>query len=397
MSTKKLAPQLSRRVVLISASGMALGQFGCGEGAAELLVDGAVPLSPYPLDTDGDDEMSQAAPPVFFSKLYDSLLLYANCVVQPGSGVGPNVAGLMNPHGLPMELLEVRWRLYPNNTVGNQFARLTGMGIGVKMDIGDIPLVDADVPMNAFGNSRDDADLTSDNTAIYPNPNDTSVTANPYSYRWRLKHPLFVPPGCVVTPVYSHLGQNHFPVTVDTVYIARTLPTSFQPPAAVRVPWAGSYNSISFDNFASQAAGRDFSSELDIVNPFRQPLELSRLTGRASAVFNGSTVPVNFEDFTDHRFKLCKLRIRSRSGDEIARTKTPFNGLFPYTWRAWDIPGGWVMPPQEFYKVQLTVDQAIATAPSDAQLGTVQFSVAAIGYRQLPLQTFLTAARGGQS
>jgi hypothetical protein len=335
--------------------------------------------------------------PVFYSKLYDPLLLYGQAVVQPGGGASPNVAGLMNPHGLPMELLEIRWRIYPNNTAAGLFERLTGMGIGVKLDMGDIPLVDADVPVNAFGTSRDDSDTTNnDLAAIFPNPEVNTVFAYPNTYKWRLKYPLYVPPGCVVTPVYSHLGQNHFPVTVDTMYIARTMPLSHTAPTQFWVPWAGSYNSISFDNLASNPAARDFSSELDIVNPFRQPLEIARLTGRASAVFNGTAgVPLNTEDQTDHRFRLAKVRMRSRSGDELARTPTPFNGLFPYTWRAWDVPAGWTMRPGEFYKVQFTVDATDATAPANEQLGAVQFAVTGIGYRKLPQNVFLAAARGG--
>lgn len=399
MKKTLLASRLSRRVVLKVASAVVLGS-GCGEGAAELLVDGTDPIGdphlPYPLDTDGDDEMSQ---PVFFSKLYDPLLLYAQAIVQPGSGVGPNVAGLANPHGLPMKLLEVRWRIYPNNTSGNNFATLTGMGIGVKLDMGNIPLVDADVPLNGFGTSRDDDDsLFFSATEIYPNPDDPTVTTNPNAYRWRLKYPLYVPPGCVVTPVYSHLGQNPFPVTVDTIYVARTLPMSHAPSAAMWAPWVGSYNSISFDNLASQPAGRDFSSELDIVNPFRQPLEIARLTGRAASVIAGAGgIQSVLEDFEDHRFVLGKVRIRARSGDELARTPTPFNGLWPFTWRAWDIPGGWMMRPGEFYKVQLTVDETEATAPIDPFLGTVQYAVTGIGYRKLPLRVFLDAAKGGST
>lgn len=342
--------------------------------------------------------MSAPLPSGYANKLYDPLFMYAQAVVSPGAGAGANTPALMNPHELPMEVLAVHWRLYPNNTSANTFARLTGMAIGVKMDLGDIPVVDANVPLNAFGTSRDDADLTSDNTAIFPDPNAPTVTANPYSYRWRLKYPLYIPPGCVLTPLYSHLGQNHFPVTVDTIFVCRVLPADYVPPAQVWAPWAGSYNSISFDNLASQPSGQDFSNELDIVNPFKQPLELARLTGRVSSVFSGTAnVPVNFEDFTDHRAVLGKVRIRSRSGDEIARNLTPFNGLFPYTWRVWDIPGGWVMSPGEYYKVQLKVDATLATAPGSTQLGSCQYAVTGIGYRQLDRKVFTTAAMGGEA
>lgn len=400
-----LAQQLSRRLVLKATGGLVALAVGCGEEAVPL-VEPDEP--PYPLDTEGDDEMPAPAAVVTsknFNKVYDPLLLYSQIKVMPGAGSGPNVAALVNPHGLPMELLEVMFTIYPNPEATSPnplrtFSFLTGMSVGVKMDLGNIPVVDADVPVNAFGTSRDDADIAAfGGVSIYPDPTDTDIIATPFTYRWRLKFPLFIPPGAVLTPVFTHLGQNQFPVTVQMIYNCRTLPVGYTPPAEMFAPWVGSYNSVSFDNMASEPAGRDFSSELDIINPFQQPLSLARLTGRVSAVFNESSTSANeqqnVEDISDHRFRIGKLRIRSRSGDEVARSPTVFNGLFPSTWRAWDIPNGWTLRPGEFYKVQLTVDQTSATAPAAYEMGSIQYAVSAVGYRKLPRQTYLAAAMGG--
>lgn len=340
--------------------------------------------------------MSQAAPTPYYNKLYDPLLLFAQCVVSPQSGGAPNTAGLMNPHGLPMEVLEVRWRIFPNNSVTDQFLTLTGMSIAVKMDMGDIPMVDAEVPLTSFGTLRDTADRAAPDRVLTTPVLDNGVLATAFSYRWRLKHPAYVPPGCVITPVYSHLGQNQFPVTVQTLYICRTLPLNYVPPQSLRAPWVGSYNSVSFDNLASQLAARDFSSELDILNPFRQPLELSRLAGSCSGVFGEANAQFNTETQNYFRYQLGKVRIRARAGDEVARSPTPFNGLFPFGWRAWDIPPGWMLQSGEFYKVQLSVAATSATAPADDFLGSIQYSIAATGFRQLPLDVYLAAA-GGES
>lgn len=338
--------------------------------------------------------MSQPAPTPYYNKLYDPLVLYASCVVSPQSGGAPNVVALMNPHGMSMELMEVRWRIYPNNTDINQFLSLTGMGIATKMDMGDIPIVDAEVPLTSFGTSRDIADRPLSDQ-VSPNPEIApTVVANAFTYKWRLKHPLLVPPGCVVTPTYQHLGQNQFPVTVQTLYICRTLPQNYVVPQSLYAPWVGSYNSVSFDNLTSQPAGRDFSSELDIVNPFMQPLALSRIAASCSGVFTANGLGYNVEVSDYFRYQLGKLRIRSRSGDEVARTKTPFNGLFPMGWRAWDVPPGMQLRSGEFWKLNLTVDETSATAPLDTSTGSIQFSVAGTGYRQLPTDVFVAAAKG---
>lgn len=341
--------------------------------------------------------MSAVATPRFFNKLYDPLWLFAQCDVVPNAGGAPNTVALMNPHGMPMELIEARWRIYPNNTDNDIFWSLTGMGVGVKMDLGDIPIVDADVPLTSFGTLRDTADRALPDR-FFPDPRDTDVLTNALSYRWRLKHPLFVPAGGVLTPGFSHLGQNQFPVTVQSLYICRTLPLNYTPPQNFYVPWVGSYNSIAFDNLASQALKTDFSSELDIVNPFRQPLELSRITGSCTGLFNGDgTQQINVETENYFRYQLAKLRIRARGGDEVARSPTPFNGLFPFGWRAWNIPPGWFLRPADFWKLQLSVAATSATAPADGYLGTVQFSVAATGFRQVPAEAYLAAAVGGEA
>ncbi len=391
----KLALQLSRRVLLKTVGGVGL-TLGCGEGAGELLVDGLGPIQdpsfPYPLDTEGDDEMPRGDE---YHQLYDPLFLYARSTVSPGASAGPNVAALVNPHGLPMELLAVRFRLLVNNTASNAFDSITGMGVGVKMDIGDVPLVDAAVPVSAFGSVRDADDLAYGNVIT----TGQGASSIPQTYTWRLRHPLYVPPGGVVTPVFTHLGQNHFPVIVDMLYICRSLPLNYVPPQQVRVPWVGSYNSVSFDNLADQSATQDLSSELDIVNPFRQPLELSRMVGLVSAVVAGASgggaSGLNVECAMAHRFKYGTLRMRSRSGDEVVGKKTVFNGLFPYGWRAWDIPPGWALAPGEFYKAQLSISATSATAPDSAQLGSIQYSIAATGFRALPLKVYEAAVRGG--
>lgn len=323
----------------------------------------------------------------------DPIILYGQAVVSPSSGGAPNTDALSNPDDLDMELLEVRWRIYPSPTDAASAAGLgqvvEGLAIGVKMDLGAIPVVDSDVPVAAFGNARDIDDSPTSNTlsyGIYPDPTDVNAQAIPFSYRWRLKYPLFIPGGAVLTPVYANLGQVQFPVFIDTVYVCRQRPSGQRRSDTIKAPWVGSYNSAPFDNVGAQAGGQDFSSESDLFNPFSVPLEITRLSGSCAEVLQTGSV---IEHFGAHRFLLGNLRARSKRGGELARLATPFNTLFPIEWRVWDIPGRWHMMPGEYYKLQLNVSPVVGTP---LPVGSIQYMVSAVGFRDIPLQDFMTAA-----
>jgi len=322
----------------------------------------------------------------------DPIILYGQTSVTPGSGSAPNTDALSNPDNLDMELLEVRWRIYANPTPTKLVSSLVaGMAIGVKFDLGSLAVVDADVPLSSFGTARDIDEPGFGTNLIYPDPTNVNITTTPYSYRWRLKYPLLIPGGAVLTPVYSHLSQTPFPVTIDTMYLCRQRPPGQRRPDKVKVPWVGSYNSTPFDNLAGQAAGQDFSSESDLYNPFDVPLEVSRLAGSCVLVETILGVTQVIEWNGEHRFQLGQLRARSKRGNELARASTPFNTLFPIEWRVWDIPQGWHLMPGEYYKTQLNV-AAVSYTPATNQTGSVQFMVAMTGFREVPVADFVSAA-----
>jgi hypothetical protein len=265
------------------------------------------------------------------------------------------------------------------------------------MDLGNIPVVNSAVPINCFMNARDSADQSiqafteafldpglsnvySQDLAVNTDPV-TGQTALPRAYTWRLKYPLFVPPGAVLSPTFTALGQNHFPTRIEVTYYARTRDVNYRPKGRIMVPWVTSFTSKSFDQVEDTVVGSDNSIETDLVNPFSVPLEISRLVGVEALVTNGFTGFGNAgEDPTDHRFRLSTDKIRSSRGDDIARTPINFGGLFPFSWRAWDIPGNWTLAPGEFYQLQLDV-AAITYPVGDAQTGRVQYAVGMVGYR----------------
>ncbi len=321
--------------------------------------------------------------------LSDPLIFTAKAIVNTGAGGSVNTAALANPHGMPMELLEARFRVIPLNDAADSFAELTGQSIGIKMDMGAIPIVDSGVPISQFGSFRD----TSEHGSPQFVPTLVRTIAKPAVYYWRLKYPLYIPSGSVLVPAFEHLGQNPFPVEVEVIYICRTVPEGQKIPSRLMVPWVGSYNSKSFDQLTDTLAGSDQASELDLLNPFKVPLEITKLTGRATlvTVASGGDSPgqnIAYEEKLLFRSRLATVRIRSSRGDDVVRTPTPFNGLFPLGWREWGVAGQWLMRPGEFYKVRIdvaTMDQDTAADDNESQLepGRVQFSMGLIGYRSV--------------
>lgn len=316
------------------------------------------------------------------------VILYGSVVVNPNTdGAIPNAA-LANPLGLPMEILEIRFRLVPQSDGDTASPLITGLGLGVKMDLGKASVVDAYVPVGDLGTVRDSYD---NQWNLYANPDaDDRIVTFPATYGWRLKYPLFVPASSALSCVVRPLGQNQFPTKVDVAYIARTWDVRRPIPQSVKVPWVSSYESKTFVYETGAPAGIDQSPNLDIINPFDVPLEVARFGGRLARLqtaalglggqdYEGAL----FEEPTLYRDQLGTVRIRSSRGFDIVRTPTAFGGLFPYNWRAWDLVEKWSMAPREAYNVFLNV----AANPDEVLSGSqaqMQYSIGVTGYRDVP-------------
>jgi hypothetical protein len=373
---------LTRRTVVSGA--VAVGVVGCGRTQFQPefeFNDDTEPAARWP-----EDDMAQYDAP-----FTNPVILYGSTVVNPNSdGVIPNAA-LTNPLGLPMELLEVRFRLLPQSVSDNAPA-VMGLGVGVKMDIGKIPVVDAYVPVGALGNAKDSYELNPD---VYNDVEGNSLARSiPTVYGWRLKYPLFIPAGSTLACVVRALGQNQFPLSVGVAYIARTWDMRRPVPNSVKVPWVSSYESKGFDYVTTATASADESANLDVINNFGSSLEICRMAARVSFLQNeagigpGNAANSVYEDLVNGRDRLGRLTIRSSRGFDIIRTPISFGSLFPFNWRAWDLPGKWRMTPGEFYKFSLALAAVGETVPNE-RAGQLQFSVAATGYRDLPVSALV--------
>lgn len=311
--------------------------------------------------------------------LTQPLVLWGSVVAQPNADAAVPNEQLANPFGLPMEILSIRFRVYPvadTESASTSQTRTVGGSIKVKLDLGNAAVA-ADLPLSDLGTMRDTMEAEPFLTAGLPT-----------TYEWRLKYPLFVPAGRVLTSVFTPTGLNSNPVRIDVLYIARTWDVSRPQPSRIKVPWAASFESKTFDYQTGVAADGAVSPNLDIVNPFRLPLELQRIGGRVSAFTLDATDSLGakrrfiYEDPVTFRELLSTVRIRSSRGFDVVRTPVPFDGIFPRNWRSWDVGEGWSLAPQEYYRVQIDTS-AVAGTIDDDRYGQAQFSVGIVGYREI--------------
>jgi hypothetical protein len=349
-----------------------------GYGAALASCEPQPPLAQWP-----EDDMQGPETPR--EDLTQPMILWGSVIAQPNVDSPVPNEQLANPFGLPMEILAMRFRLLPQlrPDTSDSFARVTGGAVKVKIDLGPAAIA-SDIPLGLFGDMRDtyEAGSAQFGAPVYTG----SELSFPTAYDWRLRYPLFVPAGKVAAAVFTPIGINPIPVRVDVAYICRTWDPTRKTPTKIKVPWAASFESKSFEYSTGQGADRSVSSQLDVVNPFACPLELSRLSGRCTKMnltAVGAT-QANFvqEDLAEYRQHLSTMRMRSSRGFDLIRTPVPFDGVFPVNWRSWDILDGWSMAPREYYRVQVDVS-AIAGTITAANVATSQFTVGVVGYRDV--------------
>lgn len=323
----------------------------------------------------------------------DPIILTASTVLAPGAVGSPNLASLSNPYGLPMELLEVRFSVAPTDTDITSFRAITGLGIGVKMDLGSIPVVDVDVPLSCFGSYRDcskpvdpyNVASTTDASQWLPDPN-VAVPNNVNTYWWRLKYPLYIPGGTTLNASFHHMSQEPVDAKVWVTYHCRVRPKGYKP-NKLMVPWVCSFNSKAFNVVSEAPADSDESSELDLVNSFSEPLEVTRLVGSFSSILtaagqatvNTASEVVNIPQPREYTY----VTARTSQGDDVIFNQTPWEALWPTAWRTWDMPDGTLFSPGEWLKVTLTRPSIDYVPDAAAAVGRVQFAVSMVGYREV--------------
>ncbi len=287
--------------------------------------------------------------------------LSGSLVLTSGSSGTVPVEALKNPMGQDMELLEVKFEL-SGALLGDVAA--FGATIQCELSMGAYKLTNGAIPVWGFGRAENlDGELKVDST-------DTKAFL---SYSWRLPRPLFIPAGAVVTPSFSHAGLISSSINVRIGYSARTV---FTKPKKIYMPWVAKYNTKTFNPIS--AAGVDSSSELDLVNPNAEALNLQRFTGRAlylNSDGGSETAPQSFGT------QYLMMRMVDSYGRPIVPNFTPFRSVFHALTRSWDMDNGAQLDPGAFYKV--TIRKDATSYESATGVGSGQAFITMVGWREL--------------
>jgi hypothetical protein len=174
----------------------------------------------------------------------------------------------------------------------------------------------------------------------------------------KLAKPLFVPAGETLVAKfqyeskYGDLGD----LSVDVIYVGRSLPSDFPTPKEQWLPWIAA-----FDNpllaFTAGQADSTLSTQSQLVNPFDEDLWIHRLIGRTQlSPPNGSFVYAELGGGINaiaavNVFRDTTVRATDSFGRILVRDATPFTHLFHYSDRSWTVSS--VLQPKGYYLFQL--------------------------------------------
>lgn len=292
------------------------------------------------------------------------IVLTSEVTVDANSTKSPDLLKLKNPTGEHFVIREIRFGL---RLASGSDALTTGSAVAVKLDLGSQALTNAHVPVWNFGRylSRD-ADAPSDpiNTVFSPALN---------LFRWRLRHPLYIPAGAVLACEFQHRGQVPVPITVTVTYVGHSLESSTVPPR-IRLPWAASYSSKVFETFS---AGTDSSSAAALINPFETPLRLERFTGRLN--FSSPSSGLNWAFVADDTLQ---IKIRHSSGVPLVREFTTFRQVFGAYSHSWEQRGCELESGASYIVTVNKLDDPDAD-PNDRRF--IQADIGMVGWRELQL------------
>ncbi len=280
---------------------------------------------------------------------------------------------IKNPTSYPIWLHGIRFAL-----TTSEAAALSGIGgaIGVKMNLGQTPLMQNYVPLWLLRTQTTDTERT---------PYDQNLMSSPpftFRYTWMFRKPLLMLPGQYLSPLFNYPGmlKGTDPATVD-IQMTMLADIAEHVPEMVSVPWACSFSAQS--TVAGTAAlALPESRRTDIFNPHDFPLHIDRLTGRI--LINQQDGDDEYASTGNSTYPSANTNVRMfrEDGTALIRDPVAFAHAFSQPLKAWRMEGC-VMPPRSYYQAVIDVDYSDATAYGAASV--IQPQIGLLGYRDIPL------------
>lgn len=352
------------------------------------------------------------------------IVLRTEALVPSNSDTEAPAGPMMNASGEAVEIHSFKFSLRPADsviagmTVNTYIRPVSGGQFGVSLSVKDpkdegYAITKGPVPLWSFGPSYglgDEVALQVLGTfAADPTKGPVVPTA---TYIWKLDHPLYVPAGCRIVPVFRSIGNFTFDVVAGITAVGCTVEHSGKQ-STYKVPWVASFVSKS-DKF--NTVGVQESSPQTIQNPHDKPVFVERFTGRihlmndtttvepTTAVtdtalyagdlgslgpfLSGGGVTLAAEAWFDRCFT---VQMADSMGNPLVRVPTLFRGVFDPAVRSWEVKH--VLPPEQYFRVLLAKDNAGLNVSEVGLVGNLtraQASITMVGWREVSWQ------RGGK-
>lgn len=259
----------------------------------------------------------------------DPIVLFAEATIQAGSTEIVNAVSLRNPTSHPIEVSEIRLH-------GESVSAAMAAGIvGVKFILpGNVGVSDDFIPFWMF--DRSEQLVIGESFADFASQ--VTTDSSEADYVWRLRTPLLLMPGEILTPEVDHAGLIQDDIEFIITYNGRVR-VGIPIPTTRIVPFVATWQapSIDFDyvaadydpNSANDNTIENASPENTLINSSDSPVTIHRITGR---LLTESDTADGAEVFSDEIQPiidmLINVNMQTSYGYQITRDFIPFRLLF---------------------------------------------------------------------
>jgi hypothetical protein len=337
----------------------------------------------YPDYNDTDLPADQALPPEYKG---EPVVLSSSVLVQSNTaGVQPSIYALRNPLTVPIEIHQIKF--FCRLTSPTQLPPPLGAGpiIGVQLLYGskNISLTQGVIPLNLLSG----ADVV-ENVTVRESASDiTAGGQQNYSfYTVKLRHPIWLAPGELITPMFTHAGQINQPILVDIAFCGRVLSKKAQPPRRIRLPF---FSAFLTPIFPQSDVYNFVSTEKQLVNPSKLLLHVDQFIGQISlfpqyGAANDSGSTDNFEAIdtgTGSTSDSIRVGMVNSDGYPTIPVLTPFRLAFDLWTRV--LAAETDLPPNGYYIATIDCLTPVgATPPVDRT--QMQVGIGMRGWYEIP-------------
>lgn len=334
------------------------------------------------------------------------VLLSATALIgnKPNIAVGvQRIDQLVNPSRTAMLVTAVRFRVDPaqSGVLGGSPLSV-GSAVWCRLDLGRLALTAGRfIPLLALCPALDSmASVPVGVFAVTGSflPAAGTSGSGTSEYLWQLPKPLYVPAGEVIVPQFyvdGDLWGGIAGTTVAVTYVGYALPSNYRIPSFINAPFATAW----IDSL--RAGGVDTlgvkSIRSDLKNPFGEDLYVQRMIGAygylsAAVTFSASSPQGPGDGMWDPTNTSGVLTVTDAVGNDaittqifksngfqVAKDKTPWSLLFPYTTRTLDMCG--VLHRNEWF--QLQSDLKLSTGFAMPAGDSIKLMTSLIGYRRV--------------